>query len=103
MLDCSVIPNIEYTALQLLSEFEENLAQRRIVLWLAALTPGAYQVVDGSALGKRLTHKRLFLSMQLAVNAYLDRARAHMEPSGKENGALETEISTIPDIQGSGR
>jgi len=46
VLECSAIPNIEYTALGLLSDFEEKLAEAGVTLCLAALNP--------EALGQRL-------------------------------------------------
>jgi SulP family sulfate permease len=54
VLECSAIPNIEYTALGLLSHFEEKLAEAGVTLCLAALNSEALQVVESSALGQRL-------------------------------------------------
>jgi MFS superfamily sulfate permease-like transporter len=72
VLDCSAIPNIEYTALGLLSDFEEKLSEAGITLWLAALNPEALQAVERSVLGERLTHERMFFNLEQAVEAYLD-------------------------------
>jgi MFS superfamily sulfate permease-like transporter len=71
VLDCSAIPNIEYTALGLLSDFEEKLAEAGITLWLAALNPEALEAVERSALGERLTHERMFFNLQQAVEAFV--------------------------------
>ena len=73
VLDCSAIPNIEYTALKQLVEFEERLNQEGIVLWLAALNPDALKVVEISTLGAQLGHERMFFNLEQAVEAYLDR------------------------------
>jgi len=70
-LECSAIPNIEYTALGLLSDFEEQLADRGVILWLAALNPEALQAVEGSPLGERLTHERMFFNLEAAVEAFV--------------------------------
>jgi SulP family sulfate permease len=72
-LDCSAIPNIEYTALGLLSDFEEKLSEAGIALWLAALNPEALQAVERSALGERLTHKRMFFNLEQVVEAYCEK------------------------------
>jgi len=71
VLECSAIPSIEYTALDLLSDFEEKLAEAGITLWLAALNPEALKAVEGSALGQQLTHERMFFNLEQAVEAYI--------------------------------
>ena len=70
VLDCSAIPSIEYTAMGLLANFEEKLSEAGITLWLAALNPAALQAVEGSALGRRLTHDRMFFNLEQAVEAF---------------------------------
>lgn len=76
VLECGAIPTIEYTALRLLSDFEERLAETGIELWLAALNPDALQAVESSALGQRLTHERMFFSLEQAVEAFSEPVRA---------------------------
>ncbi len=71
VLECSAIPNIEYTALDLLADFEEKLSEAGITLWLAALNPEALQAVESSVLGQRLTHERMFLTLQQAMEAFV--------------------------------
>jgi MFS superfamily sulfate permease-like transporter len=70
-LDCSAVPNIEYTALKLLSEFEEKLRASGTLLWLAALNPDALEVVERAPLGQALGHDRRFVHLEQAVEAYL--------------------------------
>jgi SulP family sulfate permease len=71
VLECSAIPNIEYTALGLLADFEEKLTESGITLWLAALNTGALQAIEGSALGRRLTHERMFFNLEQAVESFV--------------------------------
>jgi SulP family sulfate permease len=71
VLECSAIPSIEYTALGLLSDFEEKLSESGITLWLAALNPEALQAVESSALGRRLTHERMFFNLEQAVESFV--------------------------------
>ena len=54
LLDCGAIPDIEYTALKSLAEFEEQLQNAGITLWLAALTPEAWSMVRHSPCGQTL-------------------------------------------------
>jgi MFS superfamily sulfate permease-like transporter len=69
-LDCSAVPNIEYTALGELSEFEERLGVEGVTLWLVDLNPGAFQAVERAPLGETLGHERMFLNLEQAVEAY---------------------------------
>ena len=70
VLDCSAIPQIEYTAWVLLSDFKEKLTEAGITLWLAALNPAVLQMVEASPLGKRFPHERMFFNLKRAVEAY---------------------------------
>jgi SulP family sulfate permease len=71
VLECSAIPNIEYTALGQLADFEEKLTESGITLWLAALNPEALQAVESSVLGQRLTHQRMFFNLEQAVESFV--------------------------------
>jgi anti-anti-sigma factor len=70
-IDCSAIPDIEYTALKQLTELEERLRGAGIMLWLVNLNPEPLRVVKQSALGEALGHERLFFNLHQAVDAYV--------------------------------
>jgi SulP family sulfate permease len=70
LIDCSAIPDIEYSALKMLTDGEEKLRQEGIFLWLAALNPEALRVVQTSSLGKVLGRERMFFNVAKAVEAY---------------------------------
>ncbi len=70
VFDCSVIPDIEYTALKMLINMEEKLREKGIMLWLAALNPEALEVVKKSTLWGTLGTERMFLNVEQAVTAY---------------------------------
>lgn len=70
ILDCSAIPDIEYTALREMTEAEARLRAAGVELWLAGLNPAALKVVERSALGEALGHGRMFFNLQEAVKAY---------------------------------
>jgi MFS superfamily sulfate permease-like transporter len=70
VLDCSAVPDIEYTALKMLSEAEEKLREAGIFLWLAALNPGPLQVIHRSPLGERLGRERLLFNLEQALERY---------------------------------
>ncbi len=70
VLDCSAIPDIEYTALKLLIDAEEKLNENGINLWLAALNPRALEVVKRSPLFATLGYERMFFNLEQAVKEY---------------------------------
>ena len=74
-LDCSAIPDIEYSALKLLIEAEERLRARGILLWVVRLNPEARQMVERSPLWETLGRDRLFLNMETAVEHYCAQAQ----------------------------
>jgi len=71
VLDCSAVPDIEYTALRILTDAEEKLREAGITLWLAALNPRALEVVKRSPLFATLGYERMFFNVEQAVEAYL--------------------------------
>ncbi len=71
VIDCSAVPDIEYTALKQLTELEERLREAGIMLWLAALNQEPLRVVEQSALGEVLGHERMFFNLKQAVDSYL--------------------------------
>jgi MFS superfamily sulfate permease-like transporter len=70
ILECSAIPDFEYTALRGLTAAEEKLREDGIALWLSALNPEALKVVEHSPLGRALGHERMFFNLREAVKAY---------------------------------
>jgi SulP family sulfate permease len=73
VLDCDAIPDIEYTALLSLTKFEEQLSKAGVSLWLAALNPTPLHVVERAPLGATLGQERMYLNLEQAVEAYLQR------------------------------
>jgi sulfate permease, SulP family len=66
-LDMSRVPDIEYSALQMLIEGEKRAAERGTTLWLAALNPGVLEVVRQSGLAGRLGKERLLFNARAAI------------------------------------
>jgi sulfate permease, SulP family len=74
ILECSAIPDIEYTALQILTSAEEKLREGGISLWLTALNPEAFKVITRSPLGQTLGTERMFFNLADAVAAFEKKA-----------------------------
>lgn len=70
VLDCSAVPDIEYTALKILIDAEEKLRDAGITLWLAALNPRALEVVKRSPLFATLGYERMFFNVEQAAERY---------------------------------
>ena len=73
VLDCSAIPDIEYTALKQWTEGEEKLRDAGITLWLAALNPAPLCIIERSSLGATLGHERMYINLEQALEAYQQR------------------------------
>jgi len=72
-LDCSAMPDLEYTALRMLEVLEERLREGGIELWLAALNPEPLQLIERTPLAERLGHERMIYSLKNVVEAYQRR------------------------------
>jgi high affinity sulfate transporter 1 len=70
VIEFSAIPDLEYTALKMLAEFDEDLSDQGITLWLAALNPEPLKVIQRAQLGEKLGDERLFFNAEQAVEAY---------------------------------
>ena len=78
VLDMSGVPDIEYSALQMMVEGEQRFAGRGVTLWLAGLNPGVLEIVRHSGLAERLGPQRMFFN----AHAALEQFRAMQATSG---------------------
>jgi len=83
VIDFSAIPDIEYTALQMLTDFEEKLGEQGVSLWLVDLSPDCLTVIQNSSLGAKLGRERMFFDLEQAVKFY--RSRTNTMNKGKVN------------------
>jgi len=81
VLDCSAIPDLEYTALEMLIEAEEKLRRRGTALWLAALNPEVLTVVRRSKLAEGSGRERMLFNLQAAVEKYAQRKTSLGRPT----------------------
>jgi MFS superfamily sulfate permease-like transporter len=73
LIDCSAIPDIEYTAAKMLVEAEAEFRAMGIELWLAALNPSALELLRRIGLADTLGRQRMHHSVETAVAAYGER------------------------------
>ncbi|MEC5398405.1 SulP family inorganic anion transporter [Uliginosibacterium sp. H1] len=69
-LDMSRVPDIEYSALQMLIEGEKNATAAGRILWLAALNPAVLEMVRASGLADRLGPERLLFNARAVIERY---------------------------------
>jgi SulP family sulfate permease len=84
VLDLSAVPDLEYTALKMLTEGEKRQRERGVSLWLVGLNPEVLTMVQRSSLGKALCHEQMYFNLELAVAKYLGSAsKGTAAPSGR--------------------
>jgi high affinity sulfate transporter 1 len=71
-LDMSRVPDIEYSALQMLVEGERRMTEQGVTTWLVALNPGVLACIRSSPLADRLGRDRLLFNARAAIRKYQD-------------------------------
>jgi high affinity sulfate transporter 1 len=69
-LDMSRTPDLEYSALQTLSEYEQRATESGVLVWIVDLNPAVLEVVRNSALHERLGRARLLFNAREAIRRY---------------------------------
>jgi high affinity sulfate transporter 1 len=70
VLDMSRVPDVEYSALQMLVEGDKRASGHGAVFWLAALNPGVLEVVRNAGLDRQLGPERLLVNARTAIDRY---------------------------------
>ena len=69
-VDMSRVPDIEFSALQMMVEGERRATERGTVVWLAGLNPGVLEVVRKAGLDQRLGRERMLFNARAAIERY---------------------------------
>ena len=69
-LDLSGVPDLEYTALKMLSEGERRQRERGVMLCLVGLNPEVLRVVQNSHLGETLGRDRMLFNLEAVIKKY---------------------------------
>ncbi len=70
VMDLSAVPNLEFTALRMLTDGEEKMREMGTMLCLVAMNPDVLEVVQHSPLWERLGRERMFFTLEQAVEKY---------------------------------
>ena len=69
-LDLSGVSDLEYTALKMLTEAEQQRRREGMALWLVGLGPEVLATVQRSSLGDALGRERMHFNLETAVGRY---------------------------------
>ena len=70
LLDMSRVPDMEYSALQMLIEGERRVREQGLELWLADLSPRVLETVRHTRLPEALGPERLLFNTRVAIARY---------------------------------
>jgi anti-anti-sigma factor len=73
-IDLSAVPDLEYTALKMLTDAERRQRERGVAVWLVGLNPEVRRVIQRSSLGETLGREGLHFNLEMAVANYVRRA-----------------------------
>jgi MFS superfamily sulfate permease-like transporter len=74
-VDMSRVPDIEYSALQMLIESDKRASERGAIVWLVGLNPGALEVVRNAGLDERMGRERMLFNTRAAIERYQELER----------------------------
>jgi anti-anti-sigma factor len=69
-LDMSRVPDLEYSALQVLMEGEKQISENGTTVWIVGLNPGVLEMVRNAGLYERLGHERMLFNARAAITRY---------------------------------
>jgi len=70
VLDMSRVPDIEYSALQVLLDTDRRAAAKGLEWWLVGLNPGVLEVVRKAGLAEKLGRERMLFNARAAIERY---------------------------------
>src|SRR5262249_48803549 len=73
VLDLGAVFDLEYTALKMLTEGENQVREQGVEMGLVGLNPEVLAVVQRSPLGQTLGRERMFFNLELALARYKER------------------------------
>ncbi len=74
VLDLSGVPDLEYTALKMLTEAEKKYREQGTAVWLVGLNPHVLAMIQRSNLGETLGREAMHFNLEIAVAKYLGSA-----------------------------
>ena len=75
-VDMSGVPDLEYTALKMLTEGEKRQREFGKRVWLVGMNPRVLQMIQRSRLGEALVRDAMHFNLEVAVARYLEGGSA---------------------------
>jgi anti-anti-sigma factor len=88
-LDLSRVPDLEYSALQVLIQREKSTTESGIVCWLVGLNPEVLATVRNTALNERLGRERMLFNARDAIQRYQTLQAAEAAAPQRSPSAVE--------------
>ena len=70
------VPDLEYSALKMLTEREKRQRERGVKLWLVGMNPQVFEMIQRSPLGEALGPDSMHFNLEIAVAKYLSTRTA---------------------------
>lgn len=80
-LDLSRVPDVEYSALQVLADSERRHAQAGVTEWLVGLNPGVLEAVRHSSVAQQFGRERMFANTRAAIARWQAQQQAPPPPA----------------------
>ena len=93
-LDMSRVPDLEYSALQVLIQREKSTTESGVVCWLVGLNPEVLATVRNTELNERLGRERMLFNARDAIQRYqaLQAAEGRRPPFPERRGIQEKRV-----------
>jgi len=75
ILDLSAVFDLEYTALKMLIEGEQNMKELGIEVCLVGLNPSVWNVIQRTSLAETLGSEKMHYTLEIAVSKHLERTK----------------------------
>jgi anti-anti-sigma factor len=69
-LDMSRVPDIEYSAMQLIIESDRRTTERGAIVWLVGLNPGVLDMIRHTGMNEQLGRERMLFNARAAIERY---------------------------------
>jgi len=80
-IDFSGVPDLECTALKMLTEGEKRQRERGVKIWLVGMNPQVLAMIQRSQLGEALGRNAMYFNLKIAFAKYL-HSNANASTSG---------------------
>lgn len=100
ILDLSAVPDMEYTALMMLTEGEEAVREAGTMILLVAMNPRVLEVIQRSPLWERLGRERTFFTLDQAVEWFHRQSAEDSQKTEQDQDGMVTTLQVSAGTAG---